>query len=220
MDLALDFLRELGVHNHREWFEANRPRYDQAVKAMRQLAVNITGLVLQHDAIAPQPHMFRIHRDVRFSKDKSPYKTHFGVVFSRPADHLRGSYYLHISPGGSFMGGGFWQPNPADLRHLRQHLALDATPLRQAIDNNMFKQYWGEVDGNPLKSYPKGFDNNHKDIDLLKMRRYVVSHPVSDQEVIDPAFAGHVDVGFKLLRPFFDAMSQYLGTNLNGEWIV
>jgi uncharacterized protein (TIGR02453 family) len=176
--------------------------------------------MLQHDAIEPNPHIFRLNRDVRFSKDKSPYKTNFGVAFRRNDDHLRGGYYLHIVPGGSFLGGGFWQPNPEDLKHLRQQIALDSAPLRLAITSVAFRQYWGQLDGNPLKSYPKGFNKDHKDIDLLRMRRYVVTHQVSDQEVIDPSFAGHVDVGFKLLRPFFDAMSQYLVTNLNGEKIV
>ena len=173
----------------------------------------------QHDEIEKMK-MFRIYRDVRFSKDKTPYKTHLAASFSRLGAHLRGGYYVHIKPGESFLATGFWEPNKEDLFRIRKELEMDASDFRKIINEPSLKQSWGDIEGDEVKTAPKGFDKEHPDIDLIKKKQFIFVRNFSDKEVLSDSFITQVDESFKAIRPYFDLMSDILTTNLNGESIL
>ena len=165
--------------------------------------------------------MFRIYRDVRFSKDKTPYKPHFAGSFSRLGKHLRGGYYLRIRPGESFLAGGFWEPNKEDLLRIRKEIEVDATEFREILEDKNFQYYFGNTfKGDELKTAPRGFDKEHPDVDLLRKKGFIAVRNFTDQEVLSPNFSSEVDNSYKALRPFFNLFSDILTTNLNGESII
>jgi uncharacterized protein (TIGR02453 family) len=164
--------------------------------------------------------MFRIYRDVRFSKNKTPYKTHFGMALHRQKPTLRGGYYIHIEPNNSFLGVGFWGPNPPDLFRIRKELEFDSIELRKIINEKKFKQIWGPIVGEEVKTSPKGFNLDHPNIDLIRKKQYVFIKKVTDEEVISFEFLSLIENHFKAIRPFFDYMSCLLTTDLNGESII
>ena len=171
----------------------------------------------------PRPNrgsMFRIYRDVRFSKDKTPYKTHFAGSFSRLGARLRGGYYLHLKPGGSFIATGFWAPNKEDLFRIRKELEMDASEFRKVINEKSFTSVWGKIQGDGVKTAPKGFDKEHPDIDLIKLKQFIFVRNFSDKEVLSNNFIHEVNKSFKAIRPYFDLMSDILTTNLNGESLL
>ncbi|MBI1184015.1 TIGR02453 family protein [bacterium] len=220
MKEVLNFLSALKENNNKEWFAAHKKTYEKAKKQVDAFATELGQLMLKHDNIDPKAKIFRIYRDVRFSTDKTPYKTNFAGSYTRLSPALRGGYYFHISPEESFVGGGFWQPEKDDLQLIREQIQQDAQPLRQAINNSKFQAYFGELGGEQLKTSPKGFDKEDPAIDLLRYKSFVVMHKFEPDEVAAPDFAHAVNEGFMLMRPFFDVMSDYLTTNLNGESLI
>ena len=162
--------------------------------------------------------MFRIYRDVRFSKNKLPYKTHFGGSFHRTKPELRGGYYVHIAPNNaSFIATGFWDPNKEDLFRIRKELEMDSTELRQLMNQPTFKSIWGELQGDELKSAPRGFDKLDPNIDLIRKKQFIFTKKYADKEVLSKDFKNDVIENFRVIRPYFDYMSSVLTTNLNGE---
>ncbi len=119
MKKAFEFLKQLEKNNTREWFAAHKAEYDLLAKENKALFNRIHAGLQEHDQV-PGIHMYRIYRDVRFSKDQTPYKTHFGAGYSRLKPMLRGGYYIHLEPGNSFVGGGFWGPDAKDLLRIRK----------------------------------------------------------------------------------------------------
>lgn len=173
-----------------------------------------------HDHLVPmtgKQSLFRIYRDTRFSKDKTPYKTHFSGSMKRATQLLRGGYYYHIEPGGSFAGGGFWGPSSEDLKRIREELAAHAEPLRAIIADPVFRDTFGELKGDKVKTAPKGFPRDHPNIDLIRHKQYVVMRSFSDKEVTAPDFLDKLVRTFRNMRPFFDYMSEVLTTDANGE---
>ena len=215
---TFDYLSQLSKHNDREWFTKNKPDFDKEQKQLKLFFENIKGELDKIDVI-DKMQIFRIYRDVRFSKDKTPYKTHFSVGFVRQKPHLRGGYYLHIENEASFIGGGFWEPNKEDLLRIRKEIALDASELREIISQSEFKKMFGTLQGEELKSAPRDFDKDHPAIDLIRKKQYLVTRKFTNAEVLSLNFASEVIQTFKVMRPFFDYMSDVLGTDLNGESI-
>ena len=216
---TLDFLKKLAKNNNRPWFQENKDQYTAALENMK---VFLNGVKEGMDKIDHLESMklMRIYRDVRFSKDKSPYKRNFGTGFKRATAALRGGYYLHIEPGASFAGGGFWGPDSKDLKRIRKEFEMDDAPIRKIINAKKFKDYFGTLEGEGVKTAPKGFDKDHPAIDLIKKKQFIVKRPFTDEEVLDPQFARKVVDTFKAMRPYFDYMSDVLTTNLNGESII
>ena len=132
---------------------------------------------------------------------------------------LRGGYYLHIEPGGSFVGGGFWEPNASDLNRIRKEFEMDDEEIRTIVADETFKKVFGGLKGEELKTAPKGFDKTHPAIDLIRKKQYLLTRNFSDIEVLAPNFQEEVLATFKAMRPFFDYMSEVLSTDLNGESI-
>lgn len=212
---TFEFLRELEANNNREWFTANKKRYQAAFDEFKRFGEGVRDGMSHHDNIETL-NVFRIYRDVRFSKDKSPYKTHLGAYLSRATRRLRGGYYFHVEPGGSFAGGGFWEPESADLKRIREEIAADDKPLRKIIADPQFVKTFGALEGERLKTAPQGFAKDHPAIDLLQMKQFLVSRKFSDKEVTAASFQEQVVETFRHMRPFFDYMSEVLTTDANG----
>lgn len=215
----LEFLSLLKENNNREWFTENKKKFDNEHQKVKEFFNEIGKSLGKIDSIE-RIEIFRIYRDVRFSKNKLPYKNHFSVGFSRTKPMLRGGYYLHIEPGASFVGGGFWEPNKDDLLRIRKEIALDASELREIIKHASFKKYFGILEGEELKTAPRDFDKTHPNIDLIRKKQFLVVRKFTDKEVLSPNFEVEVLESFKAMRPFFNYMSDVLTTNLNGESII
>lgn len=213
---TLKFLKDLGKNNNREWFQAHKDQYEQTMQDVKGLAEKVKQELSKKDLIE-EAKVFRIYRDVRFAKDKAPYKTNMGVHFTRATKQLRGGYYLHIEPGNSFAGGGFWAPSPEDLKRMRDEFAFDAKAIRKITASKTFIKYFGTLQGDELKTAPAGYDKNHPDIDLIRKKQFLVMRKFSDKEVADQDFIKEVVRTFEAMRPFFDHMSEVLSTDLNGQ---
>lgn len=216
---SYQFLKDISANNTREWFQANKAAYEAAYENFNQLVKAIETELSQSDHIEGSK-TFRIYRDVRFSKDKSPYKNYFGAGFKRATKLLRGGYYLHLQPGESFAGGGFWEPEPNDLKRIRDEFAFDIGPIRQIEADPVFKKYFGGIRGEGLKTAPKGYDKDLPGIDLIRKKQFIVMRPFTDEEVTQPAFLQEVVKTFMAMRPYFDYMSMVLTTDSNGESIL
>lgn len=217
---ALSFLKRLKKNNNRDWFNSNKPEF-KSVESNIKSAYNELGELMNiHDQI-DRVKVFRIYRDVRFSKNKLPYKTHFGGSFHRVKPELRGGYYLHIQPNNeSFIAIGFWEPNKEDLFRIRKEFELDDTEIRNILNDITFKKVWGNFVGEELKTAPKGFDRNHPAIDLIRRKQYIFTRSFTDKQVEDPEFINAVNEAFEIARPYLDLMSDVLTTNLNGESLI
>ena len=214
------FLKALKGHNDREWFKENISTFRTAESDVKLFYSQLYGQLNQVDSI-DNFKVFRIYRDVRFSKDKTPYKPHFAGSFSRLGKHLRGGYYLRIRPGESFLAGGFWEPNKEDLLRIRKEIEVDASEFREILEDKNFQYYFGNsFKGDELKTAPRGFDKEHPDVDLLRKKGFIAVRNFTDDEVLSPNFSLEVDKSFKALRPFFNLFSDILTTNLNGESII
>lgn len=216
---TLQVLTDLSANNNREWFKENKQRFEAAKANMKAFGETLLEEMYQHDKIEKMK-LYRIYRDVRFSKDKTPYKNSLSGNFTRATKQLRGGYYFHIEPNNSFIGGGFWGPNSADLKRLRQEFAADPEPLRAIIHSKKFKDAFGTLQGEQLKSSPRGYSKDHPSVDLLRYKQFLVSQTFTDEEVVSEDFALKLSKGFKAMRPFFDYMSEVLTTDENGVPIV
>lgn len=193
---TLQFLRELAANNDRDWFQANKLRYEADVKgpALRFIADFAQPLreISPHfraDPRASGGSLFRIYRDVRFSKDKSPYKTHAGVHFRHEAgkDAHAPGFYLHIEPGSSFAACGVWRPTGPALTAIRQAIADDPDAWRQARGDAGFRSAF-ELSGDSLKKAPRGTDPNHPLIEDLKRKDFVGVAPLGEEELFAEDF--------------------------------
>ncbi len=216
---VFQFFSKLAKNNNRKWFECRKTEFKALESEVKIFVKEIESALQEHDKIE-KAKIFRIYRDVRFSKNKSPYKTHFGMAFHREKPPLRGGYYIHLEPNNSFLGVGFWGPSAADLFRIRKELEVDAAELREIMADPTFKSYWGTLQGDEVKTAPKGFNKEHPNIDLIKKKQYTFHHRLSDQQVFDPNFSELIDDHFQNIRPYFDYMSSVLTNDLNGESIL
>lgn len=216
---TIKFLKDISKNNNREWFAENKPKYQTALENIKSFTKTIEEGLNKKDVIE-KSKTFRIYRDVRFSKNKDPYKEYFGCSFVRAGAARRGGYYIHIEVGNAFVGGGFWAPNPADLRRIRDEIAMDDKPIRKIIKAKKFKEYFGQLNGDAVKTAPKGFKKDHPAIDLIRMKQFTVSRQFSDKEILDKDFKKEVIKTFEAMRPYFDYMSEVLTTDLNGVSLI
>ena len=220
---VLQFLTKLEDNNNRDWFNENKATYQAAHAEVIDFAEELLNELKQHDEISTvsgKKSLMRIYRDVRFSKDKSPYKARFAGSFSRVKPALRGGYFFNIQPGQTVVGGGFYGPNPDDLKLIRNHIAQDDSPLREVLNDKDFLGMFGSLRGDQVKTAPKGFDKEHPAIDLLRYKSMYVFRDFSDKEVMAANFQEQVITTFLSLRPFFDVMTEYLTTDLNGISLI
>ncbi len=216
---TLNFLKDLEKNNNRDWFMEHKTTFKKHESDVKSFYEQVKERLEVHDDIEKMK-MFRIYRDVRFSKDKTPYKSHFAGSFSRLGAQLRGGYYLRIKPGETFVATGFWEPNKEDLFRIRKEFEMDAEPFRKVINEKEFKQVWGDLQGEEVKTAPKGFDKTHQNIDLIKRKQFIFVRNFSDREVLSTDFIEKIDHSFRAIRPYFDLMGDILTTNLNGESLL
>jgi uncharacterized protein (TIGR02453 family) len=212
---TLQFLRDLVQNNNREWFQENRKRYDTARADMEQLISGVIADVSQFQDLGNllvKDCIFRINRDIRFSKNKDPYKSNLSAGIG-PGGRSSGKidYYLHIQPDGqSFLGGGMWDPSSEQLARYRQEIDYNAQELKSIIHDKTFREYYPEIEGEVLKTTPKGYAKDHPEIDLLRRKQLFFVHRFSDKEVVMKDFKDKIVAGIKLLKPYCDYMNYPL----------
>lgn len=216
MQTILDFLAELAGNNHREWFAQNKARYELAKKEYHHLIEALIKEVGAFDSqIAPlelKQCIFRINRDIRFSKDKSPYKNNFGASLQKGGKKSPyAGYYLHIQPHNqSFIGGGVYMPPSADLAKIRQEIDYNGEELRTLIAANDFQQYFGKLQGEEVSTAPKGYAKDNPYIDLIRLKSFVMIHPLTDQQVNADSFRETVLSACKAMKPVLDFLNRAL----------
>lgn len=208
---TLRFLTELESNNNREWFNEHKNDYAEARDMFEQFVETlIRGIASFDHNIGHQSakeSIFRIYRDVRFSHDKSPYKTHFGAFLS-PAKskteiHSYAGYYIHIEPGNkSMLAGGAYMPQGDWLKSIRKEIFYNSDPFRKILDNKTFRGYFGEIEGEKLKKPPRDYPSDHPEIELLKFKSFTAIHMCSDKLVLSGSFPGHCLEVFESLYPF------------------
>ena len=222
MQLSSDifsFFKKLEKNNNREWFEQHKPEFKALETTVKQFGEALKDQLNQHDSI-DRFKLFRVYRDVRFSKDKTPYKTHFGLTWHRTKPEYRGGYYLHLKPNDIFLACGFWDPNPADLKRIRQEIDMDADEYRDIINEPNFKRIWGDLQGDAVKTAPKGYAKDHPNIDLLRHKQHIFMVRYTEEDVAAADFLDRLDTALQAVRPFVDYMSAVLTTNADGEPLV
>jgi uncharacterized protein (TIGR02453 family) len=219
----LDFLKDLKKNNNRDWFLKNKMRYDAAHENTIAFVDALLAEMRKHDNIqnaSGKKSLFRIYRDVRFSKDKSPYKNYWGGSFKRATKKLRGGYYFQIAPGDSLVAGGFFAPNPADTLRIRTDMNLNFKDWKKLLANKKFKETFGNMLGEKVATAPKGFSKENPAIDLLRHKQFYFEHRFTDKEVLSKDFLKVMNQTFKNIRPYFDYMSEVLTTDANGISLV
>jgi uncharacterized protein (TIGR02453 family) len=209
------FLKELKENNNRPWFNENKPRFQELEKGLKLFGKSLGEAMNQHDEVEPAK-IFRIYRDVRFSKNKAPYKINRGGSFTRMTKWRRGGYYFHLEPGNCFLAGGFWAPNKEDVARIRHEIANDADSLRAILADPKFIETFGGLKGDQLKTAPKGYPRDHENIDLLRYKQYLLIRNLTDEEVLAADYMDKVNQTFINMRPFLDYMSEVLTTDENG----
>lgn len=189
---TLLFLSRLKENNNRPWFESHKSDYIQAQQEITAVvAAWIAGFSTTEPAVAsldPKKCVFRIYRDVRFSKDKQPYKTNLGAFLSVEGKNTRkAGYYFHIEPGSSFFAAGLYLPDNPTLEKVRQEIDYNLEEFRGILEAKDFKKYFPSLgDEHKLKNPPKGYDKSHPAIEILKLKSYIVWKPITDTELAKP----------------------------------
>ena len=183
--LVLEFLIDLKFNNNKTWFKENQERYRQAKSEFEEfigiLLPRLKQLDESIDVTSPKECIFRIFRDVRFSKNKEPYKTNFGALIARGGrKRSYAGYYIHVEPDESFIGGGVYMPEPKVLKAIRTEIYENITEFKKIINNDEFRKFFAEIYGDKLTLAPKGFPKDFKDIDLLKYKHYAVAYGVKN----------------------------------------
>ena len=217
---TLKFLKDLEKNNTREWYAEHKKIYERARKEFTGLLDATADQLNQNDVIDTKK-IFRINRDVRFSKDKSPYKTNLSGYFTRASAARRGGYFIRLEPGNkSVVGGGFYAPEKEDLLRIRREFEMDASEIEKITSDKNFVKHFGELKGEHLKSAPRDFDKEHPNIKWIRMKQFYAFKSFTDKEVLSPSFPMDVMNSYVAVRPFFDYMSEILTTNLNGESLL
>jgi uncharacterized protein (TIGR02453 family) len=216
----LAFFRELAKNNDREWFEANRSRYENSVKEPTRSFIAAMDLPLGRFADCfvadPRPQggsMIRIHRDTRFSRDKTPYKENGACQFRHMAgkDAHAPGFYVHLSPEEVFYGGGLWLPPPDALRAVREAIVADPQRWKEVTRAPAFRRRFGGVEGDGLQRPPKGFDPEHEFVEDLKRKSFFALETVKPEEILSKEFVRRVAKSFEALGPFMRFLTDALG---------
>jgi uncharacterized protein (TIGR02453 family) len=217
---AVQFLDDLIANNTTDWMHANKKRYDNYKKEYHNYIAGILAEIKPLDkSLEPlevKNCTFRINRDIRFSKDKSPYKTNMGVWFTQNKFRKNSpGYYIHFEKGNSFIAGGVWCPEPEELKRIRKEIAFFHEDLEAIVNNKMFKKEFGTItrdENNTLKKAPKDFEANHPAIEFLKLKSYTASQRIPDKDFLDPNFSKIVAQKLIVLKPLNDFLNRALET--------
>jgi uncharacterized protein (TIGR02453 family) len=213
MERILGFLSDLKNNNNREWFQEHKEAYHQLKLSFENIIGEVILFMSSVDKeiglLQPEDCLFRIYRDVRFSKNKDPYKTAMGAYFAKGGKKSRfAGYYLHIEPEKSFIGGGLWQPQTDVLKSVRKEIYYNSEEFKNIIKNSEFERVFGKLMEEKLKKPPKDFPSDFKDIELLLYKSYVVGHAVSDEFLIKNGVAETVFGIFKVMKTYIDFLNR------------
>jgi len=216
MQTVIPFLKKLKKNNNKAWFDENRALYDNAKKEIEEMVSVLietygkTDPTIAH--LTVKECLFRINRDVRFSKDKSPYKTNFGIaITSGGKKSPLAGYYLHIEPGQSFAGGGLWMPGPPVLSAVRQEIDYNFKEFQGILKSASFKKQYGELykgEDTSLTRVPKGYDADNPAAEYLKLKSFLAMKPLTDEEINSTGLIKTACDAFKALKPLVDFMNQ------------
>ena len=214
---TLDFLSDLKEHNEREWFNKNRPRYEAAKNDFESFVQAVINEIIKFDPILKGLEVksctYRINRDIRFSNDKTIYKTHLGAFVVRGGkkngDRLAG-YYIHVEPGNnSMIAGGAYLPPMPWLTAIREKIDEEGKKFISIISKKEFRELFGEIEGEKLKSAPKGFKRDHPYIDYLKYKSFLVTRMITDKEILDPSCFDLIVRASRIMKPLNDFLNEY-----------
>jgi uncharacterized protein (TIGR02453 family) len=215
---TLRFLSQLKKNNNKPWFDAHRAQYEAAridfsnfiqlvIEALERLDPSLAGLT-------SKDCLFRINRDVRFSKDKSPYKTNFGAIIKRGGrKSVYAGYYFHCEPGGSFAGGGLWMPAAPDLKKVRQEIDYNWTAFRTLVESRNFRKYYpGLYEGEDAKlsTAPKGYEKENPALEYLKFKSYIALMDITDEELTKGTLHKRTLSAYEALMPLVNFINQAL----------
>jgi uncharacterized protein (TIGR02453 family) len=220
---SINFLKKLSKNNNRDWFNEHKDTYLKAHENIIEFADAILLQMNKHDQIetaSGKKALFRIYKDVRFSKVKTPYNCHWSGGFKRATKKLRGGYYFRIEPGNSFLAGGFWGPEPDDLKRIRQDIDMNYKDWKKLLANKTLVNTFGNIIGEQVGSAPRGYSIDHPAINLLRYKQFILKYEFADKEVCKPDFINKVNDIYKKMRPFLNYMSEVLTTDGNGVSII
>jgi uncharacterized protein (TIGR02453 family) len=215
--LTLDFLSDLKQHNDREWFANNRKRYEEARTNFESFVQAVIDKIAEFDPILKGLEVksctYRINRDIRFSNDKTIYKTHFGAFIVKGGknngDRFAG-YYVHVEPGNnSMIAGGAYMPPMPWLTAIREKIAEQGDQFIKIINGKEFLNFFGKIEGEKLKSAPKGYPKDHSYIELLKLKSFLASKIISDKEIITSDCFGVILKASRTMKPLNDFLNDY-----------
>lgn len=202
---TIQFLKELKKHNDRDWFHANKAKYECAKE---NFCAFVNTLLKELGKFEPsiaelnaKDCTFRINRDIRFSKDKSPYKTNFGALLTGKQNMRKAAYYLHLAPDEVFLAGGIYRPDPKTLKAIRQEIVYNADDFLKIIQAKSFKQYF-VLDNETLSKVPQGYDKNHPMAEYLKAKDMLALHTVDPTDIYAENFLSYCIKIFKAMQPF------------------
>jgi uncharacterized protein (TIGR02453 family) len=216
MKKSLSFLKKIAKNNNSEWMKEHKDEYLEAKAEFEFLVQELITRINTWDSrlpyLEPKNCTFRLNRDVRFSDNKKPYKDNFGafISYGGKKGNLPG-YYLHVSPKEIFVAGGVWMPEASELLKVRRHIAHHGDELQKILSNKAFKKSFGSLeDSSSLKRPPKGFEAEQPYIEYIKLKSFVVSKPLTQQDALAPSFGKSVDKEFKLMKPLNDFFLEAL----------
>ena len=206
---TLQFLRNLEKNNNREWFNENKTLYQEAqqdvISFVEKLIEEIADFDEEMGKLEAKKSVFRIYRDTRFSKDKTPYKTNFGAGLGMGKGNKISGYYLHIEPGKSFLAGGVYKPEPSVLKTIRQEISAFGDEFKAILEQDEFRNYFrGLSVEDKLKKVPQGFEKDDKMAEYLKLKHFIVTHPISDEQLLSENAVKEFTKIFKAMKPLND----------------
>jgi len=221
MKEILEFLKDLEANNSREWFDQNKEKYELTRKIFLEVAAVLIHEIRQFDdqvpVLNPKDCVFRIFRDVRFSKDKLPFKSNYGCFIARGGKKSGyAGYYLHIQPGECFLSGGIYMPPPEHLQAIRQEIYYHPQDYIHVIENKEFKSTYTQEYSDKLKTAPKGYPKDWEYLDLIKNRSYAFGHPLEEKDLLAHDFLKKAIALFKIIYPFNRYLNKAVDENVAG----
>jgi uncharacterized protein (TIGR02453 family) len=221
----LAFLSALAEHNSKEWMDANKKWYLETRETLMEDVALMLGQLTETEpelaTFKPKDCVFRQNRDIRFSANKTPYKTNFGIYFAPGGKKSPGpGYYLQIQPGNSFMAGGIWMPEGDMLKKIRKEIDYNGHELEQIENDPEFKQLFTKIEGEKLKTSPRDYDADHQYIEYLKLKSYTVTHPIPDKAVDSGVYIQFALDGFRRMKPFIEFLSRAIEEAEDGSGIL
>ncbi len=209
---VFEFLKNLDHHNNREWFTENKNLYTESqeniVVFLEDLIKSMSEFDPELGKIDAKKSLFRIYRDTRFSKDKTPYKTNFGASLGMGKGSQKGGYYLHLEPGKSFIAGGIYMPESSVLRTLRKEISLYGQEFLNILNDKEFKRYFPELDqDDKLKKVPQGFEKEDPMAEHLKLKSFIAVYNLKDDEILSREAVKNLSRIFKAMKPLNDFLN-------------